>query len=47
MAQLNQFPINLETLKKSGLGAPIAVLMLMAMVVIPLPPFMLDIFFYF
>lgn len=47
MAQLDQFPINLETLKKSGLGAPIAVLMLMAMVVIPLPPFMLDIFFIF
>lgn len=47
MAQLDQFPINLETLKKSGLGAPIAVLMLMAMIVIPLPPFLLDIFFIF
>ncbi|HEA26745.1 MAG TPA: flagellar biosynthesis protein FlhA, partial [Ectothiorhodospiraceae bacterium] len=47
MAQLDQFPISLETLKKSGLGAPIAVLMLMAMIVIPLPPFLLDIFFIF
>jgi len=47
MAQLDQFPINLDTLKKSGLGAPIAVLMLMAMIVIPLPPFLLDIFFIF
>ncbi|MDH3353807.1 MAG: flagellar biosynthesis protein FlhA [Chromatiales bacterium] len=47
MAQFEQFPINLELLKKSGLGAPIAVLMLMAMVVIPLPPFLLDIFFIF
>ena len=47
MAQLEQFPINLELLKKSGLGAPIAVLMLMAMIVIPLPPFLLDIFFIF
>ena len=47
MAQFDQFPINLENLKKSGLGAPIAVLMLMAMIVVPLPPFLLDIFFIF
>ncbi|GAB4288895.1 MAG: flagellar biosynthesis protein FlhA [Thiohalomonadaceae bacterium] len=31
----------------SGLGAPIIVLILLAMVVLPLPPFMLDIFFTF
>lgn len=47
MAQFDQFPIFLEKLKKSGLGAPIAVLMLMAMIVVPLPPFLLDIFFIF
>jgi flagellar biosynthesis protein FlhA len=47
MAQFEQFPINLALLKKSGLAAPIAVLMLMAMIVIPLPPFLLDIFFIF
>ncbi|MCW8982853.1 MAG: flagellar biosynthesis protein FlhA [Gammaproteobacteria bacterium] len=34
-------------MKRSGLGAPIAVLMLLAMIVIPLPPFLLDIFFIF
>jgi len=47
MAQFDQFPVILEKLKKSGLGAPIAVLMLMGMIVIPLPPFLLDIFFIF
>ncbi len=49
MAQSEQLPINdyINLLKKSGLGAPIAVLMLMAMIVVPLPPFLLDIFFIF
>jgi len=34
-------------LLNSGLGAPIIVLILLAMVMLPLPPFMLDIFFTF
>ena len=32
---------------RSGLGPPIAVMMLLAMVVLPLPPFLLDVFFTF
>lgn len=32
---------------KSGLGIPIAILALLAMVVVPLPPFLLDVFFTF
>ena len=37
----------LQDLLQRGLGAPIAVMMLLGMVVLPLPPFLLDIFFTF
>ena len=37
----------LRRLMKNGLGAPILILMLLAMMVVPLPPFLLDIFFTF
>jgi len=36
-----------KNIKDSGLGVPIAILALLAMMVIPLPPFLLDIFFTF
>ncbi len=38
---------NIRTMGTRGLGAPIVVLMLLAMVVLPLPPFLLDLFFTF
>jgi flagellar biosynthesis protein FlhA len=38
---------NIRTIGTRGLGAPIVVLMLLAMVVLPLPPFLLDLFFTF
>lgn len=37
----------IRRLIKNGLGAPILVMMMLAMMVVPLPPFMLDIFFTF
>lgn len=37
----------LKNIKDSGLGVPIAILALLAMMVIPLPPFLLDVFFTF
>ena len=36
-----------KKIKDSGLGVPIAILALLAMMVIPLPPFLLDVFFTF
>jgi len=39
--------INMRTLGVRGLGAPLVVLMLLAMVILPLPPFLLDLFFTF
>ncbi len=38
---------NFRTIGARGLGAPLVILMLLAMVVIPLPPFLLDLFFTF
>ena len=38
---------NMRLMGTRGLGAPIVVLMLLAMVVLPLPPFLLDLFFTF
>ena len=47
MAEGNR-TLNLFTqMAHSGLGAPLMVVMLLAMVVLPLPPFLLDIFFTF
>ena len=37
----------LRRLMKNGLGAPILIMMLLSMMVVPLPPFLLDIFFTF
>jgi flagellar biosynthesis protein FlhA len=37
----------LRRLLKNGLGAPVLILMLLSMMVVPLPPFLLDIFFTF
>ena len=47
MAKNNIFFDALSVLGRAGLGAPIVVVMLLAMVVLPLPPFLLDIFFTF
>lgn len=47
MAQLESLSKNLTRVMKSGIGAPIAVLMLLAMIILPLPPMLLDIFFTF
>lgn len=38
---------NLKALGRKGLGAPIMVMMMMAMIVVPLKPFVLDVFFSF
>ena len=43
----NQIVDKLKQFKQSGLGVPIAILALLAMMVIPLPPFLLDVFFTF
>ncbi|GAB4259074.1 MAG: flagellar biosynthesis protein FlhA [Methylomicrobium sp.] len=37
----------LKTIGGSGLGAPIVIVMILAMVILPLPPFLLDLFFTF
>ncbi len=47
MAEGNRATQFLHTLIHSGLGAPLVVVMLLAMVVLPMPPFLLDIFFTF
>ncbi len=47
MAQIAGIASISRAMLRSGLGAPIMVLILLAMVVLPLPPFLLDIFFTF
>jgi len=47
MAQFGRVLHTTRMLLASGLGAPIIVLILLSMVVLPLPPFLLDIFFTF
>ena len=47
MAEQTAFLDNVSTIRRSGLGAPILLMMMMAMIVVPLAPFMLDIFFSF
>jgi len=39
--------LDFRTLSRNGLGAPILMIMMLAMIIIPLPPFALDIFFTF
>ncbi|OAJ34868.1 flagellar biosynthesis protein FlhA [Piscirickettsia salmonis] len=41
------FQRGIKLLKLAGLGAPVIVLMMLAMMVFPLPPFLLDLFFTF
>ncbi|PLA74995.1 flagellar biosynthesis protein FlhA [Hydrogenovibrio sp. SC-1] len=43
----NQLLSQIKLSFKNGLGIPIAILALLAMVVVPLPPFLLDVFFTF
>jgi len=43
----NQIKTNLSRLGWAGLGGPILTIMLLAMIVVPLPAFMLDLFFTF
>lgn len=43
-SKINQI---LKTISNAGLGAPFIILMILAMVVLPLPPFILDLFFTF
>jgi flagellar biosynthesis protein FlhA len=47
MAQGNQTVNFFTEMARSGLGAPLMVVILLAMVILPLPPFLLDIFFTF
>ncbi len=47
MAEANRLAPTLTQMTRSGLGAPLIVVLLLAMVVLPLPPFLLDIFFTF
>ncbi len=47
MAEGNRVLQTFFEVSRSGLGAPLMVIILLAMVVLPLPPFLLDIFFTF
>ena len=47
MAEGNRLLQTFSEMSRSGLGAPLMVIILLAMVVLPLPPFLLDIFFTF
>lgn len=47
MAEQTAFLNNIKSVSRNGLGAPLLLMVMMAMIVIPLPPFMLDVFFSF
>ena len=47
MAEQTAFLNNIKSISRNGLGAPVLLMVMMAMIVIPLAPFMLDIFFSF
>ena len=47
MAEQTAFLDNMKTVSRSGLGAPLLLMVMMAMIVVPLAPFMLDVFFSF
>lgn len=47
MAEQTALFDNMKSFHRKGLGAPILLMMMMAMIVVPLAPFMLDIFFSF
>ncbi len=40
-------PFNLQTLMRSGIGVPLGVMSVLAMVIVPMPPFLLDVLFTF
>ena len=47
MAVPETMPLKLNELNRVGLGAPLLLMVMLAMMVVPLPPFLLDIFFTF
>ncbi len=47
MAEQTAFLDNIKSFHRNGLGAPILLMMMMAMIVVPLAPIMLDVFFTF
>lgn len=47
MAEQTAFIDNVKSIRRNGLGAPILLMVMMAMIVVPLAPFMLDVFFSF
>lgn len=47
MAEQTAFLDNMKSVSRNGLGAPLLLMMMMAMIVVPLAPFMLDVFFSF
>ncbi len=47
MAEQTVFLDNVKKISSHGLGAPVLLMMMMAMIVVPLAPFMLDVFFSF
>ena len=47
MADQSAFLDNMNSIRRNGLGAPVLLMVMMAMIVVPLAPFMLDVFFTF
>ena len=47
MAEQIAFLENMKSVSRNGLGAPLLLMVMMAMIVVPLAPFMLDVFFSF
>ena len=47
MAEQTAFINNIKSISRNGLGAPLLLMIMMAMIVVPLAPFMLDVFFSF
>ena len=47
MAEQTAFFDNIKSASRNGLGAPVLLMVMMAMIVVPLAPFMLDVFFSF
>jgi len=47
VAEQTAFLDNIKSISQKGLGAPLLLMMMMAMIVVPLAPFMLDVFFSF
>jgi flagellar biosynthesis protein FlhA len=47
VAEETVFLNNVKSISRNGLGAPVLLMVMMAMIVVPLAPFMLDVFFSF